>query len=164
MFRTLVVISGILICFSCQNPTPWTKTSFIQGSPELIQVKQEESQIYKGDGTGFVAHLTDTDGNKVGILTGWLITVDVKDNNLEGGQDLEERIGTMVFDLGNDNEIVVIGGNTIHHRQEQPKEGFSQKRAIVGGTGIYKGITGETISTRNQDGTYLHEMEYVLPH
>ena len=160
----ILAISGILFCFSCQNSTRWTKVSFIQGSPALTQVKWEESQISQGDGTGFVAALTDSEGNDVGMLNGWLITVDIKDENQQGEENLEERVGTLIFDLRDENEIVVLGGNTIHHKQKQPKAGLSQRRAIVGGTGIYKGITGQVTTTRNADGTYLHEMEYSLPH
>lgn len=163
MFRISALFSLLVLLLSCQNSTQWTKVDLTQGAPDLKQVKWHESEIRKGDGTGFIAMLTDSMGNEVGVLSGWLITVNLKNTNQENLPHLEERIGTLVFDFQNDNEIIVQGGNTIHHKQEEPKEGFSQKRAIVGGTGIYKGINGQVTSTRNTDGTYLHELEYFLP-
>lgn len=163
MQRILVFFSLSVLLWSCQNSTQWTKVDLTQGAPNLKQVKWDESEIRKGDGTGFIAVLTDPKGNEVGVLSGWLTTVDFKEGNRENMPHFEERIGTLVFDLQNENEIIVQGGNTIHHKQEEPKVGFSQKRAIVGGTGIYKGIIGQVTSTRNPDGTYLHQLEYRLP-
>ena len=32
--------------------------------------------------------------------------------------------------------------------------GIAQKRAVVGGTGKYRGIKGEVTTSRNEDGTY----------
>ncbi len=65
----------------------------------------------------------------------------------------------MVFNLGDENEIVAQGGTSYHQGQAQMKEGLSQKRAVVGGTGIYKGIAGEVTTTRNEDGTYTHVLD-----
>ena len=42
------------------------------------------------------------------------------------------------------------------------KLGLSQKRAIVGGTGKYKGVEGEVTTTRNDDGTYTHVLDVKL--
>ncbi|MEY4628551.1 MAG: hypothetical protein RLZZ595_877 [Bacteroidota bacterium] len=36
------------------------------------------------------------------------------------------------------------------------KTGTGQTSVIVGGTGKYKGISGQLTTTRNDDGTYLH--------
>jgi hypothetical protein len=163
MLKSSLIYCSLLFCLSCQNVTRWTKVSFIQGNPELTQVKFDEAQINHGDALAFVAPLVNIDGNDVGELSGWLITIDITADIQDTESHLEERIGTLVFDFGNDNEIIVLGGNTIHNRQIEMKNEFAQKRAIVGGTGIYKGISGEVSTTRNPDGTYLHELDYMLP-
>jgi alpha-D-ribose 1-methylphosphonate 5-triphosphate synthase subunit PhnG len=40
--------------------------------------------------------------------------------------------------------------------------GIAQKRAVVGGTGKYRGIKGEVTTTRNEDGTYKHVLDVKM--
>jgi hypothetical protein len=109
-----------------------------------------------GDGTAFEAPIMDTSGIEVGELLGWLVTVDIMDGDSINPVYDTERIGTMVFNLGDENEIIAQGGMTYHRGEKQPKLGIAQKRVIVGGTGKFKGIKGDVTTTRNEDGSYLH--------
>jgi hypothetical protein len=75
---------------------------------------------------------------------------------------ISERFGTLVFNLGDENEIVAQGSTSYPKDEEQMKSGLQQKRAIVGGTGKYKGINGEVTTTRNEDGTYTHLLDVKM--
>jgi hypothetical protein len=67
----------------------------------------------------------------------------------------------MVVNLDGD-DIVVLGENSYNRGQQEMKDNMVQKRAIIGGTGKYRGIAGEVITTRNNDSTYTHEMIYKI--
>jgi hypothetical protein len=68
----------------------------------------------------------------------------------------------MVFNFDEDNKIVASGGTSNHKGEQVMKLGIDQKRAVVGGTGKYKGIKGEVTTTRNEDGTYTHVLDVKM--
>lgn len=125
----------------------------------MVNINIGDTTHDHGDGMAFEAVLRDTSGKVVGEVLGWLITVDIMDGDSANPTHVVERMGTMVYNFGNENEIVVQGGTSYHKGEQQMKLGISQKRAIVGGTGKFKGIDGEVTTTRNNDGSYLHVLE-----
>lgn len=115
-----------------------------------------------GDGMAFEAKLSDSTGVEVGEIIGWLVTVDINLSDSMNTAPVSERIGSTVFNFGEENEIVAIGGISYHSGEQRMKKGIAQKRAIVGGTGKYKGIVGEVTTTRNEDGTYTYFLDYKI--
>jgi hypothetical protein len=134
----------------------------IQDKPQLTNVTLGDSLHRHGDGLAYEALIRDTAGTNIGDLIGWLITVDIEDNGGMNAENMVEKIGTMVFNLGED-DVVALGGSLYPQGQKIMKEGQAQKRTLVGGTGKYRGITGEVHTTRNADSTYTHELIYRLP-
>ncbi len=164
MKQILIIFSAALLLLSCQNQSSsrWTIIKFIQGEPNLVHLNLGDSAHGHGDGTAFEAPLMDTSGVEVGEVLGWLVTVDIVEGDSANPIHVSERLGTMVFNLGDENEIVAQGGTSYHKGEQQMKLGLSQKRAIVGGTGKYKGVEGEVTTTRNDDGTYTHVLDVKL--
>ena len=145
-----------------ESESNWQTIKFIQDKPVLVHLNLGDTAHSHGDGMAFEAVIKDTAGQVAGDVMGWLITVDIMDGDSTNPVHVADRIGSMVFNLGDENEIVAQGGTTYHHGEQQMKLGISQKRAIVGGTGKYKGIEGEVTTTRNDDGTYLHVLDVKL--
>jgi hypothetical protein len=145
-----------------ESQSSWQTIKFIQDKPALVHLNLGDTAHSHGDGMAFEAVIKDTAGNVAGEVMGWLITVDIMDGDSTSPVHIAERIGSMVFNFGDENEIVAEGATSYHHGERQMKEGISQKRAIVGGTGKYKGIKGEVTTTRNEDGTYLHVLDVKM--
>lgn len=118
-----------------------------QGVPELVSYGDDVAR-----GLAFDATITDPDGNQ-GVLIGNLLTVDLPDP--VSGEELEERIGTLVFTFGGD-ELVAVGGTSYPAKDAEMAAGEPQLRVVAGGTGAYLGARGEVVTTRNTDGTYTH--------
>ena len=110
-----------------------------------------------GDLLAFEARITVGDGRE-GMLRGLLITVDVPD---ESGDLLEDRVGQLVFDLGDGDSLVVAGASVYESEADEMTPGAPQVRAVVGGTGRYIGARGEVETIRNPDGTYEHEVTLI---
>jgi len=164
MKQFLAIFTAALFLLSCQNQTgsAWQTLTYIQDKPVLIHVNLGDSAHGHGDGMAFEAVLKDTTGKAVGEVLGWIVTVDIVDGDSANLIKVSDRIGTMVFDLGDENEIIAQGGTSYHHGEQQMKLGIAQKRAIVGGTGKYKGVEGEITTTRHDDGTYTHVLDIKL--
>ena len=60
------------------------------------------------------------------------------------------------------DEIVISGANIYPTNQLIMQADAPQVRAIIGGTGKYKGIRGQVTTTRKSDETYTHVLEYRL--
>jgi hypothetical protein len=109
-----------------------------------------------GDGMAFEAVLKDTTGTEVGEVLGWMITVDVVDGDSTNPVHLTDRIGTMVLKFDEENKIIATGGTSYKKGEQEMNIEIPQKRAIIGGTGKYKGIKGEITTIRNKEGKYKH--------
>ena len=158
---TLLLLSIVFV--SCQSTaSKWTTIKFIQEKPVLVHLKLGDNAHSHGDGMAFEAAIKDTTGNNVGEVLGWLVTVDIMDGDSASPVHIADRLGTTVFNLGDENEIIAQGGTSYHEGEQQMKFGLSQKRAIVGGTGKYKGVNGEVPTTRNDDGTYTHVLDVKM--
>jgi hypothetical protein len=164
MKQLLAIFTAAFFLLSCQNQSSsaWQTLTYIQDKPVLIHVNLGDTAHGHGDGMAFEAVLKDTTGTAVGEVLGWIVTVDIVDGDSANLIKVSDRIGTMVFDLGDENEIIAQGGTSYHHGEQQMKLGIAQKRAIVGGTGKYKGVEGEITTIRNDDGTYTHVLDVKL--
>lgn len=156
----LIVLAALASCQ--QHTTEWSSMKLIQEKPQLFVVNLRDTAVEHGDELVFESGLRDTTGAVVGELHGWLITVDLSDSaNTIPNSNMLDKIGTSVFNIDGD-DIVVLG--MLFHAQGNKimNTGKPQKRAIIGGTGKFRGITGEITITRNADTTYTHELIYKI--
>lgn len=160
LFSTLMIATILIACQEKSSST-WTSLKLIQNAPSLVRLNMGDSSEDYGDGMAFEASLRDTDGNEVGEVLGWLITVDLLDGDSLKKIVKTDKIGSMVMKLG-DDEIIAQGRTYYSQNQKIMNTGVPQRRAIVGGTGKYKGVTGQITTTRNEDGTYTHELEMKM--
>jgi len=75
---------------------------------------------------------------------------------------MEERFTTMSIVFSDADEIVISCANIYPINQRIMQADVPQVRAIIGGTGKYKGISGQVTTTRKSDETYTHVLEYRL--
>ena len=164
MKQFLVIFTAAFFLLSCQNQTgsAWQTLTFIQEKPFLTHVNLGDTAHGHGDGMAYEATLKDTTGTTVGEVLGWLITVDIMDGDSANPAHFTERIGTMVIKFDEENKIIASGGTSNHKGEQVMKLGIDQKRAVVGGTGKYKGIKGEITTSRNEDGTYKHVLDVKM--
>lgn len=128
-----------------------------QEVPVLEHVKLDADGSSHGDLLAFEAPITGEDGAS-GTLWGVLITVDLAD---ESGNLLEDRVGQLVFQLGEDDSIVVAGTSVYAHATTEMNPNEPQLRPIIGGTGAFIGARGQVTTTRHEDGTYDHLFELL---
>jgi hypothetical protein len=164
MKQLLAIFTAAFFLLSCQNQSSsaWQTLTFIQDKPLLTHVNLGDTAHGHGDGMAFEAVLKDTAGTAVGEVLGWMVTVDIVDGDSVNAVHISDRIGTMVFKFEDENKIIASGGTVYHKGEQIMKLGIAQKRAVVGGTGKYKGIKGEVTTTRNEDGTYTHVLDVKM--
>ena len=164
MKQFLAIFAAAFFLLSCQNQTgsTWQTLTFSQDKPLLTHVNLGDTAHGHGDGMAFEAILKDTTGTAVGEVLGWLVTVDIVDGDSANPVHITDRVGTMVFKFDEDNKIVASGGTSYRKGEQQIDIGIAQKRAVVGGTGKYKGVKGEVTTTRNEDGTYKHVLDVKM--
>ncbi len=132
-----------------------------QDKPQLYFINLRDSSLNQGDGLTYEAVLRDTTGKQIGEIHGWTVTVDLSDPENSSLQGTVDKIGTLVLNIEGD-DIVGLGEVGYKEGQSLINVGQTQKRAILGGTGKYRGIYGEIQTTRNSDSTYTHELIYKL--
>jgi len=164
MKQFIVILAAAFYLLSCQNQTgsSWQTLTFIAHNTVLTHVNLGDSAHGHGDGMAFEATLKDTAGTAVGEVLGWVVTVDIVDGDSTNPVYITDRVGTMVFKFDEYNKIVASGGSSYRKGEQQIDIGIAQKRAVVGGTGKYKGIKGELTTTRNEDGTYKHVLDVKM--
>jgi len=123
----------------------------------LIQEKEvirheEGSGSARGDATFFMANLKKGRGN-YGNLSGIINTHDIVDRDA----DYEVRLRQLVFNLPT-GQLIAMGTSTYKTGPGfVPLDvGRSTTIAIVGGTGVHAGASGELRTTRRANGTYRH--------
>lgn len=135
-----------------------TKFTIHQDEPSLVHVDLGKKGQSHGDLLAFDAPIQTTKGDK-GKLSGFVLTVAIPEKDHEVFQD---RIVSMVFDLGDANTLVISGKSVYPHRGElEMVKNNPQIRAIIGGTGKYIGARGQISTTRDEDGGYTHLFELV---
>lgn len=155
--KLLSILSFIaLFSFACKDSSKirWTKATYIMDKPVLVNLNLGDTAQSHGDLTAYEGVLKDTAGKIVGEVLGINTVIDLMDGDSLQPVHNIERSGMLVFNFGDENEIVVDGANSAHKGQQKMKMGMPQSKAIVGGTGIYKGIKGVMTSTPEQDSTY----------
>ncbi|MDG2223733.1 MAG: hypothetical protein P8L85_20310 [Rubripirellula sp.] len=154
MFAVIVLAhSGVL-----QAAEVTVKFTIHQDEPSLVHVDLGQDGHSHGDLLAFDAPVQATNGDK-GKLSGFVLTVDIPEKDHEVFQD---RIVSMVFDLGDANTLVISGKSVYPHRGElEMAKNNPQIRAIIGGTGKYIGARGQISTTRDDDGGYTHLVELV---
>jgi hypothetical protein len=164
MKNLFVIVSSAILIVSCKNQSvsEWQTVVLKQENQALTNLNLGDSTEDQGDGTAYEAPIKDTTGKIVGEVIGWMVTTDIMDGDSTNSIQITERIGSANFNFGNENEILVQGGSSFKRGETQLEIGVPQKRAIVGGTGIYKGVSGEVTTTRNQDGSYTHVLDMKL--
>ena len=164
MKHVLVIFTAVFFLFSCQNQTgsAWQTLTFIQEKPLLTNVNLGDTAHGHGDGMAFEAVLKDTAGTEVGEVLGWMTTVDIVDGDSTNPVYITDRIGTMVLKFDEENKIIASGGTSYKKGEQEMNIEIPQKRAVVGGTGKYKGIKGEVTTSRNKDGNYKHVLSVKI--
>jgi hypothetical protein len=149
------------------NPNPPTEDfqstlTLHQTLPFLVHVDVGSEGGSHGDVLAFDAELTSTEG-LLGKLSGLVITVDIPE---PGGIVYKDRIVHLVFDLGSAN-TVVVGGKSVYpfdgSSASEFEKNIPQIRAIIGGTGDYMAARGQVVSTRLDDGSYEHVLQFQTP-
>ena len=134
--------------------------TFRQALPNLVHVDVGLEGGSHGDILAFDADVTSTEGLS-GKLSGMITTV-----YIPGPDDLgfKDRIVHMVFDLGSANSLVVAGKSLYPFDGSATsvfEKNVPQVRAIIGGTNEYFAARGQLVTTRNEDGTYTHELQFA---
>lgn len=98
-------------------------------------------------------------GRPAGQLDLMLTTVDVP-NPLSAGRELfEDRFGTLIFRFSDQDTLVVSGSTILPAGERLIQADIPQIRAVTGGTGRFKFVRGEAVTTRRQDLSYEHAFE-----
>jgi hypothetical protein len=158
MKQIILVLATAIYLLSCQNQPAekWETQKFIQDNPMLTHLNLGDTAHGHGDGMAWEAPLRDTLGNIVGEAYGWLTTIDIMDGDSANPTYIRERIGTSIFNFGDENEIISDGIVSFHDRNKRLKIGLTQIFPVVGGTGKYKGVEGEFSVTRQADSTNVY--------
>ena len=93
------------------------------------------------------------------VVMDWIMTTTALNVTVDGG---ESRVTLGVFSFtGADVDQVLIEGVGLYPSANSTFQANSSLvRAIVGGTGQFKGVTGEVISTHLGDGSWTHEFYF----
>jgi len=140
----------------------WQTLSFSQDVPILLEVYTDKSQRKHGDRIFFEANLRDSTGEIAAQLIGMMTIADIPGDDSIGQISMEERFTTMEIIFPDGDVISITGANVYPVNQVIMQAQMPQQRVIVGGTGKYKGIRGQITTTRNDDETYTHVLEYRL--
>lgn len=93
------------------------------------------------------------------VVMDWIMTTTAQ-NVTEDGAESRVTLGVFSF-TGADVDQVLIEGVGLYPSTESTFQSDSSlARAIIGGTGRFKGVRGEVISTRLGDGSWMHEFYF----
>jgi hypothetical protein len=161
IYGYLIIVASLMIV-SCNNSTSgnWTTLKFKQTKPIICHHLAADSLDTHGDTHFIEASLMDTSGKVVGQTIGYHIIVDFAGKDGMGKEDMDERMSTMVYRFNEKDAIMVMGGINFNPGETIIVEGQDNYRAIVGGTGIYKGIRGQSIVTSQKDGNIDVVLEF----
>ena len=155
---TILGIFGLLAPSSVLANEVTSKLTIEQSKPNLTHVDLGQKGETHGDMLAFDAEVT-TDAGVKGKLSGFVLLVAISEGKDEVSED---RIVSMVFDLGNADTLVISGKSVYPYRHKpQIDKNTPQIRAVTGGTGKYIGARAQITTTRNDDETYSHLIELV---
>ena len=164
MKQFLIIFTAAFFLLSCQNQSEssWQSMTFLVDKPLLTHINLGDTANSHGDAIAYEQVLRDSTGKIVGEVLGWGVTVDIVDGDSANPIHISDRIGTAIFKFDDENQIIALGGTTYHKGEQLMKVGISLKRAIIGGTGKYKGVQGEVTTYRNEDGSYKQILDVKM--
>jgi hypothetical protein len=145
----------VLFAAACSSDSSTTKSSLTvyEDAPTLNPVDVGTPGDSPGDAYYFFASLrSQPRGSVIGKLYGTKTMVKPAPPDKP---DTEQRATMLFFTFGSRQDQIVVAGvpdyppNTPEFKANQPV-----LRAVLGGTGKYKGVGGELSSTRNADNSY----------
>lgn len=159
-----LLIVALFILSSCGTGTTsnWTTLKFKQTKPIICHHPATDSADTHGDIHYIEANLLDNAGKVVGQTLGYHVIVDFAEKDGMGREDMDERMTTMVYRFNEKDALMIVGGIIFNPGETIIVEGQDNYRAIVGGTGIYKGARGQSIVTSQKDGTIDVVLEFKL--
>jgi len=94
----------------------------------------------------------------------WVMTTTRLNLSAEG-EGVESRVTLGVFSFtGDDRDQVMLQGVGLYPATDSTfKSASSLVRAIIGGTGKFRGAAGDVLSTHLADGTWRHEFRFTSP-
>jgi hypothetical protein len=164
MKQFLIILTAAFFLLSCQNQSgsSWQSMTFLVDKPLLTHINLGDTANSHGDAIAYEQVLRDSTGKVIGEVLGWGVTVDIVDGDSANPIHISDRIGTAIFKFDEENQIIALGGTTYHKGEQLMKVGISLKRAIIGGTGKYKGVQGEVTTYRNEDGSYKQILDVKM--
>ena len=163
LLGALLIVGALLLVGAACGGEPSTTTIIVRQDAPAISVVDFLDASGAADPSGdflpFRARIT-VDG-RPGVLIGLLTVLDVPVERRGVDVDLDQRIGTLVFDLGRGDQIMALGGAVYPAGATQMRARAPQVRAVIGGTGDHLGARGQITTTRNPDGSYTHRIELV---
>ena len=157
MRMILVVVCAfvVLLASACSSSSSTKKISLTvyEDAPTLIPVDVGTPGNSPGDAYYFFAKLRSQPG---GAVTGELYgTKTLVKPALPDNPDAEQRATMLYFTFANrQDQIVASGVPDYPPNAPEFKANLPVLRAVLGGTGKYKGVNGELRSTRNPDSSY----------
>jgi hypothetical protein len=158
----LVSLTAVAACTTPNQATAWQTLTLIQAKPTLVEVADDDGAREHGEKMFFEAKLSDQSGKAVGQLLGKHVIVDIPGDDGVGDAAVEERFTTMAIVFEDGDEIMVQGANVYPVNERIMQANAPQIRVVIGGTGKFKGVRGQVKTTRNEDETYTHTVEYRL--
>ena len=98
------------------------------------------------------------------VVMEWIMTT-TRIGNTANGEGIESRVTLGVFSFsGEDGDQVLLQGVGLYPASDSTfKPDSSLVRAIIGGTGKFRGASGDVLSTHLADGTWRHEFRFTAP-
>ena len=158
---SFLILAG---CSAPHKPAEWQKMTLISGGPSssVVEVRDLDGTGGHGEQMFFESDLTDQAGNKAGQVIGMTVIAHIGSEDGAGNAKFEERFSTLAFVFDDGDEIMALGSFVYPEGATHLQGNVPQMRAIIGGTGKYKGIRGQMTTTRNADGKYILELEYRM--
>ena len=155
---------AFVVCASaaCGGGSSTSSLTVYQDAPTLSAVDVPPPGPSAGDEYYFFASLRDQPGGPVtGEAYGSKTIVKPAQPS---NPNVEQRATVLYFVFDDHQDQIVVAGvpdyppNTPVFQANQPV-----LRAVLGGTGKYKGVGGELTSTRNSDGSYKQQFSLTNP-
>ena len=153
-----IAMTGIAVRIAADEPAT-TEMTLQQEPPELVLLDHGVEGASHGDFMFFDSSIRSEDGSLSGIMTGTLLVANMHPPGDVADQEVQSRFANVVIDVADKGTIVIMGSATYPADSAAEMEmNAAQVRAIVGGTGEYIGARGEAATTRNEDGSYTHQL------
>lgn len=153
-----IILSG---CGDQKNST-WTTMELNQSQPVIEVYKINDTSHTHGNMHFLEANLMDSTGKVVGQTIGYGIVVDIPGKDGMGIEEMDERLTTIIYRFNEKDAIMVQGGMIFNPRETLMVMEKESYRAIVGGTGKYRGARGQSIITAQKDGNIKIKLELKL--